>query len=63
LATQPPNVKTYIQEAICTMLDAFQPLKEWATEDDIARIVAMVELNMGKVVSFLLAANGTQSSI
>ncbi|GJJ74422.1 proteasome component ECM29 [Entomortierella parvispora] len=48
LATQPPNVKTYIQEAICTMLDAFQPLKDWAAEEDTTRIVSMIEHNMNK---------------
>ncbi|KAG0050379.1 hypothetical protein BGZ83_004844 [Gryganskiella cystojenkinii] len=48
LATQPPNVRTYIQESICTMLDAFQPLKDWATEDDIKKLVTIIELNMNK---------------
>ncbi|KAG0371099.1 hypothetical protein BGZ54_000043 [Gamsiella multidivaricata] len=50
LASQPPNVKTYIQEALCTMLDAFQPMKEWATEDDVALILSVIETNMDKAI-------------
>ncbi|KAF9912670.1 hypothetical protein EC991_009406 [Linnemannia zychae] len=48
LTSQPPNVKTYIQEALCTLLDAFQPLKEWASESDIKRVLAIIEGNMNK---------------
>ncbi|KAG0303005.1 hypothetical protein BGZ98_007067, partial [Dissophora globulifera] len=48
LATQPPNVKTYIQESLCTMLDAFQPIKVWATDADVERILSIVETNMNK---------------
>ena len=49
LTSQPPNVKTYIQESLCTLLDAFQPLKEWASEADVKRILTIIEDNMGKV--------------
>ncbi|KAF9128817.1 hypothetical protein BGW39_004708 [Mortierella sp. 14UC] len=48
LTSQPPNVKTYIQEALCTLLDAFQPLKEWASESDVKRILTIIEDNMNK---------------
>ncbi|KAF9342618.1 hypothetical protein BGX26_007180, partial [Mortierella sp. AD094] len=48
LRTQPPNVKTYIQESLCTMLDAFQPMKGWATEDDTQRILSIIEANTNK---------------
>ncbi|KAF9098763.1 hypothetical protein BGX23_005338 [Mortierella sp. AD031] len=48
LATQSPNVKTYIQESLCTLLDAFQPLKEWAGEAEVKRIMSIIEDNMGK---------------
>ncbi|KAG0376841.1 hypothetical protein BGX24_007138 [Mortierella sp. AD032] len=48
LSSQPPNVKTYIQEALCTLLDAFQPLKEWASESDVKRILTIIEDNMTK---------------
>ncbi|KAF9401765.1 hypothetical protein BGX21_000669 [Mortierella sp. AD011] len=48
LRTQPPNVKTYIQESLCTMLDAFQPMKDWAMEDDSKRILSIIEANMNK---------------
>ncbi|KAF8941099.1 hypothetical protein BGZ58_002205 [Dissophora ornata] len=46
LTTQPPNVKTYIQESLCTMLDAFQPMKDWATDADIETIQSIIEANM-----------------
>ncbi|KAF9434869.1 hypothetical protein BGZ76_007269 [Entomortierella beljakovae] len=48
LETQPPNVKTYIQEALCTMLDAFQPIKEWASDEDTKKILTMIEDNSNK---------------
>ncbi|KAF9155982.1 hypothetical protein BG015_007778 [Linnemannia schmuckeri] len=48
LSSQPPNVKTYIQEALCTLLDAFQPLKEWASEAEVKRILTIIEDNMSK---------------
>ncbi|KAF9934512.1 hypothetical protein FBU30_001653 [Linnemannia zychae] len=48
LTTQPPNVKTYIQESLCTLLDAFHPLKEWANEVDEKRILTMIEDYMNK---------------
>ncbi|KAF9191921.1 hypothetical protein BGZ51_006479 [Haplosporangium sp. Z 767] len=48
LTTQPPNVKTYIQESLCTMLDAFQPMKDWATDADVARIMSIIEDNMSR---------------
>ncbi|KAI1309120.1 hypothetical protein EDD11_004131 [Mortierella claussenii] len=48
LASQPPNVKTYIQESLCTMLDAFQPMNEWATDTDTKRIQTLIEANMNK---------------
>ncbi|KAF9547279.1 hypothetical protein EC957_008628 [Mortierella hygrophila] len=48
LSSQPPNVKTYIQEALCTLLDAFQPLKDWATETEVKRILTIIEDNMTK---------------
>jgi len=49
LESQPASVKTYIQEAICTMLDAFKPVNDWASDVDIARIVSIIEANAGKV--------------
>ncbi|KAF9992883.1 hypothetical protein BGZ80_008376, partial [Entomortierella chlamydospora] len=30
------------------MLDAFQPMKDWATEDDSKRILSIIEANMNK---------------
>ncbi|KAG0093814.1 hypothetical protein BGZ92_001559 [Podila epicladia] len=48
LTSQPPNVKTYIQEALCTMLEAFVPMKEWAQKADVDRIVAIIEDNVNK---------------
>ncbi|KAF9363389.1 hypothetical protein BGX34_004264 [Mortierella sp. NVP85] len=48
LESQPASVKTYIQEAICTMLDAFKPVNDWASDVDIARIVSIIEANAGK---------------
>ncbi|KAG0238428.1 hypothetical protein BGX31_003302 [Mortierella sp. GBA43] len=48
LRSQPANVKTYIQEAICTMLDAFIPVKDWAQDTDITRIMSVIETNVGK---------------
>jgi proteasome component ECM29 len=54
LSSQPPNVKTYIQEALCTLLDAFQPLKEWASEAEVKRILTIIEDNMGKVMNDLI---------
>ncbi|KAF9574748.1 hypothetical protein EC968_005534 [Mortierella alpina] len=46
LSTETLNVKTYIQEALCTMLDAFNPIQEWATAADTARILAIIENNI-----------------
>ncbi|KAF9951012.1 hypothetical protein BGZ72_007436, partial [Mortierella alpina] len=48
LITETANVKTYIQEALCTMLDAYKPIQEWATEADIARILSIIEENINK---------------
>ncbi|KAK3816198.1 MAG: proteasome stabiliser-domain-containing protein [Benniella sp.] len=48
LESQPASVKTYIQEAICTMLDAFKPVNDWASDVDVARIVSIIEANAGK---------------
>ncbi|KAG0202738.1 hypothetical protein BGX28_004843 [Mortierella sp. GBA30] len=48
LASQPPNMKMYIQESLCTMLDAFSPIEDWATEADVARILSIIEANMSK---------------
>ncbi|CAO3572429.1 unnamed protein product [Mortierella alpina] len=48
LTTETPNVKTYIQEALCTMLDAFNPIQEWATAADITRILSIIENNINK---------------
>ncbi|KAF9918544.1 hypothetical protein BX616_007987 [Lobosporangium transversale] len=48
LATQSSNVKMSIQESICTMLDAFHPLKDWATDADVARIRSLIEDNMNR---------------
>ncbi|KAF9112407.1 hypothetical protein BGX27_003449 [Mortierella sp. AM989] len=48
LTSEPPNVKTYIQEALCTMLDAFQPMKDWAGDEDIKRILSIIEANTNK---------------
>ncbi|KAF9207217.1 hypothetical protein BGZ49_000941 [Haplosporangium sp. Z 27] len=48
LTSQPPNVKTYIQESLCTMLDAFQPLNDWATPEDTNRILSIIEANTNK---------------
>ncbi|KFH67585.1 hypothetical protein MVEG_06317 [Podila verticillata NRRL 6337] len=48
VTSQPPNVKTYIQEALCTMLEAFAPMKEWAQKADVDRIVAIIEANVNK---------------
>ncbi|KAG0080886.1 hypothetical protein BGZ90_010926 [Linnemannia elongata] len=48
LSSQPPNVKTYIQEALCTLLDAFLPLKDWANETEVKRILTIIEDNMAK---------------
>lgn len=41
-------MKTYIQEALCTMLEAFVPMKEWAQKGDVDRIVAIIEANVNK---------------
>lgn len=54
LSSQPPNVKTYIQEALCTLLDAFLPLKDWANETEVKRILTIIEDNMAKVSIFSL---------
>ncbi|KAF9277423.1 hypothetical protein BGZ68_009310 [Mortierella alpina] len=48
LTTETPNVKTYIQEALCTMLDAYNPMQDWATAADIARILSIIENNISK---------------
>ncbi|KAF9962710.1 hypothetical protein BGZ70_007955 [Mortierella alpina] len=48
LTTETPNMRTYIQEALCTMLDAFSPIQEWATAADIARILSIIENNINK---------------
>ncbi len=49
LTTESPNVRTYIQEALCTMLDAFNPIQEWATTEDVTRILLIIENNINKV--------------
>ncbi|KAF9960381.1 hypothetical protein BGZ65_012418, partial [Modicella reniformis] len=48
LRVQGANVKTYIQEALCTMLDAFKPVKDWASDADIARIMSIIETNVNR---------------
>ncbi|KAG0331256.1 hypothetical protein BG004_001755, partial [Podila humilis] len=48
LTSQPPNVKTYIQEALCTMLEAFSPMSAWAQKTDVDRIMAIIESNVHK---------------
>ncbi|KAF9969044.1 hypothetical protein BGZ73_008786, partial [Actinomortierella ambigua] len=48
LETQPANVKTYIQEALCTMLEALEQPNEWATADDTHTLVNIVESNVHK---------------
>ncbi|KAF9430239.1 hypothetical protein BGZ94_007776 [Podila epigama] len=48
LVSQPPNVKTYIQESLCTMLEAFSPMEEWAQKEDKDKIIAIIEANISK---------------
>ncbi|KAG0252530.1 hypothetical protein DFQ27_008011 [Actinomortierella ambigua] len=48
IGTQPSSVRTYIQEALCTMLEALDQPRDWATADDMDALVKIVESNIDK---------------
>ncbi|KAG0232498.1 hypothetical protein BGW42_008118 [Actinomortierella wolfii] len=48
LETQTNNVKTYIQEALCTMVEAFEPLADWASLENVDALVKIIEANIFK---------------